>query len=316
MSGAGTNRPLRRLDAALTGPRLPDAVALGLTVLLGWQLAGLTWAALPAPSSARLPAVGVDDASGHGSGAGEVPSAGLARMHLFGEQAADDDNDRPAATATDAPRTGLDLTLLGVYAPGGSGGLAIIAAGDGPGEVYAVTDTVADDARITGIHDDRVVLRRNGRAETLRMRLAEAPQQQQQQQRQARGDRGVNRQAPSRSKKPGGGNFEERARALRDRLRDDPIQTARELRVRPTIRDGQVIGFQAGPPPDTDEAELLRQAGIGADDVITHVNNISLAGRRQAGRALRQLRGANTFHFTLTRNGKQRVVSVPLGEPE
>lgn len=295
-----THQSIERVRALLAHPRLPDAVGLVLVVLLGWQLAGLTWAALPAPPSARMPATDTAESVGSGGGTDEAPTARLARLHLFGEPPADTDTDRSPETDTDAPETQLNLTLLGVYAPGGSGGLAIIATGGGPEKVYAVDDTIAGSARITGIFEDRVVLRRDGQAETLRMELAKVPSGQ------------SNRQARTGDAE-GGGGIVERARALRERLRQNPLELARMVRFQPYVEDGELVGFRI--QPRSDEARLLEEAGIRPSDVVTRVNGIPLNDRAQGNRALRELRDADMINVTILRDGRSERLSIPLGEP-
>ncbi len=290
-----------RLRAALAHPRIPDVISVALVVLLGWQLAGLTWAALPAPASARVPAATAVESAGSGGDTGEAPTARLARLHLFGEPPAEDDGDRSPETETDAPETQLNLTLKGVYTPGETGGLAIIATGDGPEKVYAVDDTIAGSARITGIFEDRVVLRRDGRPETLRMDLAKVPSGQ------------TNRQAESSDAEEDEGGIIERARALRTRLRQNPLELTRMVRFQPYVEDGELVGFRI--EPRSEEAQLLQEAGIRPSDVVTRVNGIPLNDRAQGNQALRELRDADMINVTILRDGRSEQLSIPLGEP-
>jgi len=295
-----TQQWIERLRAVLAHPRLPDAVGLVLVVLLGWQLAGLTWAALPAPASARMPATDAAASAGSGGDTGEAPTSRLARLHLFGEPPADAERDGSPETETDAPETQLNLTLMGVYALGETGGLAIIGTGGGPEKVYAVGDTIAGSARITGIFADRVVLRRDGRAETLRMELAKVPSGQADQ-RMPTGDA------------QGGGGIVERARALRERLRQNPLELARMVRFQPYVEDGELVGFRI--QPRSDEAQLLEEAGIRPSDIVTRVNGIPLNDRAQGNRALRELRDASMINVTILRDGRSERLSIPLGNP-
>lgn len=301
MRAANTHQWIERLPAVLGHPRLPDFVSLALVVLLGWQLAGLTWAALPTPTSARIPDSTATDPATTGSGEGrEAPTARLARLHLFGEPSTDDDRDQSPETATDAPETQLNLTLMGVYAPGETGGLAIIATGGGPEKVYAVDDTIAGSARITGIFEDRVVLRRDGRPETLRMDLAKVSSGQTE-----------TEVAPSAS--GGDGGIKGRVQELRARLRENPLELARMVRFQPYTEDGQLVGFRI--EPRSEEAKLLKEAGVRPSDVVTRVNGIPLNDRQQGNRALRELRDASVVNLTILRDGRSEQLSIPLGDP-
>lgn len=297
-----THHWIERVRGAMAHPRLPDVVSLVLVVVLGWQLAGLAWAALPAPASARMPAAtAVESTASGGNETGEAPTARLARLHLFGEPPADDEPERPAETATDAPETQLNLSLKGVYAPGETGGLAIVATGGGPEKVYAVDDTIAGSARITGIFEDRVVLRRDGRPETLRMELAEVPSGK------------AERQAGSAGAEEDDEGIVERARALRERLQQNPLELARIVRFQPYVENGQLVGFRI--EPRSDEARLLQDAGIRPSDVVTRVNGVPLDDRQQGNRALRELRDASRINVTILRDGRSERISIPIGAP-
>ena len=297
MRAPNTHRSIEQLRAALAHPRLPEAVGLALILLLGWQLAGLTWAALPTPDSARMPAASAPKTPS----SGEAPTTRLARLHLFGEETGEEDSGAGPESATDAPETQLNLTLKGVYAPGDTGGIAIIAAGGGPEKVYSVGDTIAGNARITGIFEDRVVLRRDGRPETLRMELAKVPSVQE------------GRQTDRTGGDDNGGGIVGRARALRERIRENPLEMARMVRFQPYSEDGELIGFRI--QPRSDEADLLKEAGIRPDDVVTRVNGIPLNDREQGNRALRELRDASMINVTILRDGRSQQLSIPIGDP-
>jgi len=299
--GATSRQPwLERARAIAAHPRLPDAAGVALVALLGWQLAGVTWALLPAPATAApAPASGPRAAPGETADAPAAATARLARLHLFGETRPDAGAGPAApADASDAPETQLDLALRGVFAAGDAAGLAIVATGGGPEKVYATGDTIAGSARITGIFGDRIVLRRNGRAETLRL----------EQQGVAPPRGGPNNRAGNR-----GGDVIERARALRDRLSRNPMALARLVRFQAHREGGELVGFRIR--PRTEEARLLEEIGIGPQDVVTRVNGIALDDPRRADRALRALRDAPMITVTVLRDGRSRRLSLPLGHP-
>lgn len=304
MRPANIQRWIELGRSALAHERLPNAASLVLVVVLGWQLAALTWAALPVPANSHAPAGAAGQTYGSGGDdAREAPTARLARLHLFGEPTAADNSQAPSReTATDAPETQLNLTLKGVYAPGEAGGLAIITTGGDPEKVYAVDDTIAGDARITGIFQDRVVLRRDGRPETLRMDLAKVPSGE---------DNGQTQRSVEQSP---GEEIVERARALRERLQQNPLEIARMVRFQPHVEDGELVGFRV--EPRSDEAQLLQDAGLRPSDVVTRVNGIPLSDRQQGNRALRELRDARMINVTVLRDGRSEQLSIPIGEPD
>ncbi len=296
-------RPARWLEPAralAAHPRLPDAASVVLVVLIGWQLAAITWAALPASEAGRMPEPAPIRAGGseQASGADPNPAARLARLHLFGRPADGEDAGQSSGPANaDAPETQLNLTLKGVYAPGDGEGVAIIAAGGGPEKVYSVGDEIAGNARISGIFDDRVVLRRNGRAETLRLDLA---------------DNGTtSADAGGSGVSPDAAAVRE-ARRLRERLLDNPLQLARMVRFQPYRRNGELVGYRIR--GRSGDAELLGELGIRPDDVITRINGIPLTDPANGNRALNELRDARMINVTVLRDGSSRQLSIPIGE--
>lgn len=94
----------------------------------------------------------------------------IAALHLFGapETAAPE----PALPApAEAPETRLNLELMGVLSSSSrEGARAIITASNHPEKHYRVGDRLPAGATIAEIHDDSVLLERNGRYETLRLR--------------------------------------------------------------------------------------------------------------------------------------------------
>jgi len=292
---------IERARTWIAHPRLPGAVASLLVVVLGLQLAGVTWSLLPAAPAAHAPAaMPAQDHAGAGPAATD-PAGELAALHLFGNAPSSADATGASTAPEDAPETQLNLTLRGVYAPGGGDGIAIIAAGGGAEHVYATGDTVAGGARIRGVYGDRVVLERSGHLETLRMKTAEA----------ATGGPGggARAAAPSADEQ----RIAQRAREIRQRLLSNPMELARMVRFQPYVQDGQLLGYRI--QPRAADARLLGDLGLRPSDVITEINGIPLNDPGQANQALQALRDAQMINVTVLRDGAQRTMSIPIGAP-
>ena len=128
----------------------PGHLLLGLLLLavlaLGWRTA--TVATRPLPSAPPFQAPWLAD------------RALLSRFDPFFPARADGGEGLPV--------TALPFTLHGVRADSATGrGSAIIAAGDGTQNVYAVGDTIADGVTLAAIASDHVVLDRGGAREAL-----------------------------------------------------------------------------------------------------------------------------------------------------
>jgi general secretion pathway protein C len=281
----------------------PGAVSVVLALTLGWQGAAVTWQLAPEAEPAQAPEPLLLSGSVDGEGASSRSSPGnkLASLELFGRAEPDAQQDSNAVdeVATDAPETQLNLTLKGLYAPGSGSGLAIISAGGEPEKVYAVGDAIKGNARIARIFADRVILQRNGRAETLRMEGAEPADTAKNRKRSGDTSNG----ADSR-------RIAERAQALRQELLNDPEKLGRMVRFEPHVDNGELIGYRI--KPRQADTELLRELGLRPSDTITRVNGQRLNDPREANAVLRSLRDASRIRVTLLREGQRRTLNVPL----
>lgn len=87
----------------------------------------------------------------------------LADLHLFGQNMSDQD-------INSLPQTSLQLELKGIYSSSSPElGSAIIAAPGEPAQVYLVGDTLPGGAVLLDVYEDRVILRRAGQLEVLRL---------------------------------------------------------------------------------------------------------------------------------------------------
>ncbi len=288
---------------ALSHRRAATALSLVLAVAVGWQTGRLMWQVVPDTRASRAPAAPTTtQAATSGTSDGRDPSAQLAARALFGSA----DNGGPStpeadAAAADAPETQLNLSLKGVYAAGAGEGLAIITSGSGDESVYSVGDEIAGNARITGVFGDRVVLQRNGRAETLRMPGAED-------------DATAPGADTSASRSPAGESQEiaQRANDLRQRLLDNPGELARLVRFQPHLEQGELVGYQI--QPREADAGLLRKLGLRPSDVVTRVNGRKLNDPREANEVLQDLRDAQRIELRFIRDGQRQQLSVPIGQ--
>lgn len=150
-------RTLRR-----RGPLLLGTVLL---VLAAWQASIFTWALVETVSSE--PALPAAQTLNAGSTAAPESMDAVVAMHLFGT--AEVTTQTLAAAAIDAPETRLNLKLRGILAADEpSLSRAIISSGSDD-KVYAVGASLPGGATVEAVLADRVLLRRAGRLETLRL---------------------------------------------------------------------------------------------------------------------------------------------------
>lgn len=146
------------------------AAAMLLLVWLAWWLADTVWLAWRGPTAEIPPDPDlVVVQTGEAQREMALSPEQVRSWELFGSYQA------PETTATDqpvdAPETRLRLELLGVFQTGDTSAAgAIIAEQGGEGELYHPGEVLPGNATLETVYADRVMLRRQGRLETLKLK--------------------------------------------------------------------------------------------------------------------------------------------------
>lgn len=243
-----------------------------LVALSAVYAARLTWLWIQPVPEVSVPTIR-PAASGSGQGGNNLEQMGetLAQRELFGEYQAE-----PVAQAeerpVEAPETQLQLTLQAVLAQSGQGrGFAIIAQRNGQSKAFSVGDQVFNQAELSAVYGDRVILSRNGQMETLRYERAESsglmqpneevasePVDQESfesavQQAQEQAASGADVQA----------QVEQMVSYIGQRANSDPEGLLNEVGLEPTGSGYRV----------TRDARQLQMAGLRPGDIVTAVND-------------------------------------------
>lgn len=291
----------RLLDWLRNNPWPARLALLSAVVLLAGGLARLGWSLL---SSGRPEPVSMPIFVTPGLVTTPPPTP-LSGYHLFGQIGTS------GSGVPNAPETQLNLTLLGIV--GGrtpTDGLAVIADVNGRQDKYAVGQTVGESgAVLEEVHSDRVILRFNGRQETL-MRFKPSPN------RAAPGTQLISSNSappppmpivaesvpPS---DPSGGFVGQTSGAaqfelIRQQALADPAALLSQVQVVPVLESGQLRGVRLSYNGDP---ALLAQAGLLADDVIVAVNGMRIDSIERGMQVVETLRSASSISVTVRRGG-------------
>lgn len=269
----------------------PLVLGVVLVVAIAWQAAALTWTIVEtAVSQPSLPPPAALDSQLAAAPAERTSIDAVADAHLFGQ--ADAQPTEIAAAAVDAPETRLNLKLRGILAADDPQfSRAIITSGN-QDKVYSVGDTVAAGATVEGVLADRVLLRRSGRLETLRLP------------REMASSGSVEIQEP----------VAEEARDVSDiraEVAADPRRLSDLIRYSPVLENGAIRGYRIYPGRDRARfAELGLQAG----DIVTAVNGMNLSDPRQATELMNSLTDASDITLTVERNGVPTTITLAAAQ--
>lgn len=270
---------------------LPPWVVLLLVILICWQLAKAVWLLFPSPAPEGLPPVQATPRTAPAAAAGNVSIDRIVDAQLFGKV----DADAPVALVEqeDAPDTQLSLELRGTVAASDERrALAIIAERGGAERVYFIGDAVPGGATLHAVHMDRVLLRRAGLLEALRLpRSEDLPQ------RQAAASRSAARPvvAPAR------------AATLQEVVQSGAAALTEIIRPQPVFKDGQQQGYRVYPGR---QRQQFAQLGLRPGDLITQINGMSLDDPARGMEIFRGLADATSVTVTVDRNGEIEMLTL------
>lgn len=274
---------------------LPKFIFIILTILIVQTFSELTWqffapAHEPVPGNIKNHDVSVKKV---------ISDSGLKKVaayHLFG------DAKKTAVIqqkVIDAPDTRLHLILKGVFAASDPKmGIAIIATKKGDDKSYYIGDKIDGGALLHAVYADRVILKRNGNLETLRLPKSDI------------------KNLYSKSIEPLSvsenaalainGRNKQKLKNLRTSLLTDPAKVWKQVQINPVMKQGKISGYSVV----HNDAALMKSLGLLKTDVIIAVNGELLSDPATLYGLLNTLSKQQNLAVTIERNGKQQDIQV------
>ncbi|MFC0445746.1 type II secretion system protein GspC [Pseudidiomarina halophila] len=288
------NPQLKRFTFLATQPRIVRLVLWVLTAIFAiyavWLLAQLTWQlAAPASAPASGP-VAVQLQQQNTAASGSL--RGLADLELFGATLT------TAGSVRNAPKTTLNVRLLGVSASTVPERSAAVIERNRNQDTYVIGDKITDtQVSIEQIYADRVILNNNGALETLELEgIGELSQ-------------GVNLTLPSQLPERGTDEeplmsdeelkaVSEAQSAYRELRQGDTTALLDYIRIRPEMSGQTLTGYRLSPGK---YPEVFTNAGFQAGDIAVAINGQDLTDIASAQVAIGELRNAQQIIVTVLR---------------
>ncbi|WP_241970525.1 type II secretion system protein GspC [Idiomarina aquatica] len=226
-----------------------------------------------------------------------VDIAALQRLNLFGES-----SQTSSTTRRDAPKTSLNIRLVGVSASSNPLRSAAIIEQAGQQQTYIVGDKLGrSGVTVEEIYADRVLLDNNGRIETLQLEdigedrpalslIVEQPQQE------------ATETVP-----------EQDLEQAVEEINADPQSLTDYVSISPAMDNGQLIGYrlEAGQKP-----ELFRQAGLQNGDLAIAINGYDLTDMQQAMQLSNELTTLTRADIEIVRDGQPMQLTIELANEQ
>jgi len=101
------------------------------------------------------------------------------------------------------------------------------------------------------------------------------------------------------------------AKDYRKRLYNNPRSLAEAIRISPSQKGGQLVGYKVSPGKDRQQFTDL---GFMPNDVVTSINGITLDEPSKALEIYKLMRSAKEANFTVDRNGETLEIAVSLDD--
>ena len=217
----------------------------------------------------------------------------------------------------DAPETRLRLDLKGVFATSNAEeALAIISSSKDKDKTYHIGDKVIGGALLHSVYTDRVILKRNGKLETLRLPKskidskafysAEPSSSNFSESLTNKPVQSIKSAKMTSSQDAQNSSPSQRLRTIRDDLLKDPAKVWQQIRINPVMKNGSVQGYTLA---HNDQA-LMAALNIRSTDIITGVNGESLSDPATLYGLMGSMSSQQSMELTIERNGQEQTVQL------
>ena len=282
---------------------LPKFVFVLLIVLIIQTLAELTWQIFT-PEQNTISNSNQKQVSQVKTAVANTSLKNVAAYHLFG------DAKKPVVVqqkVIDAPETRLRIDLKGVFASTKpEQALAIISTSKGQDKMYRIGDKVTAGALLHAVYADRVILKRNGQLETLRLPKSKVDSKAFYETPSAKKAANNSRKTPGLPVVQVNSSQTQRLRDIRETLLSDPAKIWQQVRINPVMKNGQVHGYTMA----HNDPKLMQELNIKSSDVITAVNGQPLNDPSTLYGLMNQLSDQQSLELSIERNGQPQTIQL------
>jgi len=202
---------------------------------------------------------------------------------------------------TDAPKTKLKMTLTGVVANNNVNNSMAIIEYQSNQETYFINQKIKSTrAVVAKIHSDRVILKNNGRYETLMLDGFDYSKNSQIKATPVSQKNTKNRFSNQRKKQ---------LTETRKEILSDPGKIIDYIAITPVNKDGKIKGYRlnAGKKP-----ELYRESGLKPRDLAIAINGFDLTDTLQSLTVMSELKDMKNIMITVERDGQLTDIEFAL----
>nr|WP_319553484.1 type II secretion system protein GspC [uncultured Vibrio sp.] len=265
--------------------------------LVGWLLGKVVWLLIPqtAEITPWRPTAGNVIA---GNNDNAIDFNALQNAHLFGQYTENKPVIIDQPVVKDAPKTRLNLTLVGAVASNQVQSSLAVIANRGKQSTYGIGEEIEGTrATLKAVLVDRVIIDNQGRDETLMMqgveynKLSESPQ--------------LRRAQAVQQESVVGDKLEQ----IREEIAQDPKSVFKYISISPVKNGDDIIGYRVAPGR---EAALFNDVGLESGDIAVQLNGIDLSDPSSSAELMQIMSDPQELNLTVVREGQQYEIYIQL----
>lgn len=273
--------------------RLSALTTIALLLSAAWVAGKLVWFPYQSTEVVAWKPLGSSTASAAQSARLDLSS--LYNSHLFGRYQADVVAPVAKPKLEDAPKSRLNVVLVGVVTSStAEKSLAVIAKG-GKQATYGVNEVIeGTQAKLVQVQPDRIIVENSGRNETVMLE-------------------GIKYSKPAQRKSDPSPelnqNTKDKLVQIRTEISQDPKQIFQYVRMSQMKQDSEVVGYRLSAGKSR---ELFDSVGLKNGDVATHLNGQDLRNAAAMGEIFSRLSELTELNLTVERNGQPYDIYIEL----
>ncbi len=269
--------------------------------LTGWIFGKIVWLAIP-QSSDVTPWKPSASNTAVRSESNSIDFNALQNADLFGKYSEQQPVIIEQPVVQDAPKTKLNLTLVGAVASNQQLNSLAVIANSGKQATYGIGEEIEGTrAKLKAVLVDRVIIDNQGRDETLMMqgveynKLSESPQ--------------ARRAQPAQPAQQTADIPSDKLDQIREEIAQDPKSVFKYINISPVKNGDEIVGYRVAPGRD---AALFNDVGLESGDIAVQLNGIDLRDPSSAAEVMQIMSEPQELNLTVERDGQQYDIYIQL----
>ncbi len=300
--------------------RLSRMATCIFAVLSVWLLGQMVWLLLP--SSALAPwTPNSGQVSGQAKPNHQLDVSALQSSDLFGHYQAEKKAE-PQKVVQDAPKSRLNVTLVGVVISSVPGKSLAVIANNNQQSTYGVGEVLdGTRAKLLAVHSDRVIINNDGRDETVMLEgidysklgaarpVARGPVPAPEQHNEQHNNDARDHEEQANASRPKDDSLATTLDEVRSQIKENPQQLFQYIRMSVVKRDNDIVGYRLTPGKSP---ELFEEIGLQEGDIATQLNGNDLSDPKVMTEMFKSIPELNEINLTVERDGQPYDIYIEL----